>query len=488
MLKKVLSVIICVIFLLTLAVIPGYANSTVNQSYNLGQMNLQGISNDTSYDWGHSIIKIGDVYKMWWTRGDPYDTIWFAESKDTINWYNVQKVMTPANSTWEKMHLARPNVIYVNNQYIMYYEAPSTVDAYGVETDNNIFRATSTDGIHWNKYPSNANPVPVIQMPAGTSGRGFYGVGQPTVLYKNNQYIMYYTFAAEPLAGPTGGNMITRATSSDGISWPGSSDTHQRLVQGSAADVKFSTQLNKYVMAFTVNNQVGRTNPPPDSEFNYGVHVVTSADGISWPATTYWDMANDSNNATYGLPRKTRGFAGFVTDPTGNVTGKTFFISYFAGDIHQPGEDFRNTCSTWNGNIVCVKLSDFTTNPLTFPEGSNIKGQNSGTIYRSYNEQKCPFINWTTYTAINGNQLGYLTVPDSYISAIPSYRYYLEGLNIKGQSDGSIYWCKNFVRYTYSSWSDFLAKNNNDPNAYHVLTDSEFASVSSSLPVAGPRP
>jgi hypothetical protein len=51
----------------------------------LGRMSLNGNPTDNKYDWGHNIIESNGTYKMWWTRGDPTDTIWYAESTEGID-------------------------------------------------------------------------------------------------------------------------------------------------------------------------------------------------------------------------------------------------------------------------------------------------------------------------------------------------------------------------------------------------------------------
>lgn len=464
--------------------------ATVSQAYDYGDVALSGIVNDDKYDWGAAVVRTSSGYQMWWTRQDPHDTIYYADSVDGLHWYHLQKVLTPAENAWEGIHVADPSVVIVSGTYYMFYEAPRnpyqtcTPEGY----DNAIFMATSTDGKTWNKYPSNSDPQPVVRQPADTLCTGLYGVGQPEVLYRNGQFEMYYTYAA--VTGYPGRNYVARATSTDGINW-GSSANHVKVMQGGGADVKFSPALNKYVMVYTLNNQVGRTNPPPDSAFTYDVHLVTSDDGVTWnggsPATM-WDLATAGNTITSGAPRKTRTFASFLTDPQGNIPGDTFHVYYMEGQIHLPSEDFKNTSDTWNLHVRSAKLSDFST-PLAFMTGLNVKGASSGSLYRMCGIQKCAYVNWGTYETINAGRVNdYITVPDSLLGAIPGYRYELEGLNIKRPNAPGIEWVNNYTRYGYTSWSSFLSYNNNDGSAYVTLTDDEYNRVEASLPYGGTRP
>ena len=59
----------------------------------LGEMQIEDYPIDGVYDQAFNCIKVGDTYKMWWGRACPYDTIWYAESKDMKNWYNAQCVI-----------------------------------------------------------------------------------------------------------------------------------------------------------------------------------------------------------------------------------------------------------------------------------------------------------------------------------------------------------------------------------------------------------
>ncbi|QTH43585.1 hypothetical protein J4772_03885 [Cohnella sp. LGH] len=487
--KKKIASILLGLACLWGAASPAFALSA-NQTYDYGDVALSGIVNDDKYDWGAAVIRNGDKYQMWWTRQDPHDSVYYAESLDGLHWYDLQRVLMPAENAWESIHVADPSVVIVGGTYYMFYEAPRspyqtcTPEGY----DNAIFMATSTDGKTWNKYPSNSDPQPVVRQPVSTYCSGVYGVGQPQVLYRNGQFEMYYTFVAHP--DSLGRNDVARAVSSDGINW-GASENHAKVLKGGGADVKFSPLLNKYVMVYTLNNQVGRTNPPPDSAFTYDVHLLTSDDGVSWTGSqpaTMWDAASASNSITVGAPRATRTFANFLTDGQGNIPGDTFHIYYMEGQIHLPSEDFKNTASTWDLRVRSAHIADLP-GTLAFMEGMNVKTSSSGSLYRMCGTQKCAYVNWGTYEAINGSRAGdYVTVPANLLDPVPGYKYYLEGLNIKRPGSSGIEWVNGFTRYGYTSWASFLAYNNNDGSAYFTLTDEEYDRVEASLPYGGTRP
>ena len=197
------------------------------------------------YDWGPSVMRDGELYKMWWVRlggGNkkrfPYsatlpdgevfsftypdwgDRVYYAESRDGLKW-NIagedyagpvdqfgpdapgpMMVLKPAESEQEKNHLGNPSVIKVNDTYYMYYETCCEYDVkrdasgkvvVGNEYHNQVFVATSRDGRTWRKHPDDANPQPIVEAPeANRLERKRYGFGQPSVFYKDGTFVMHY--------------------------------------------------------------------------------------------------------------------------------------------------------------------------------------------------------------------------------------------------------------------------------------------------------
>ncbi len=198
------------------------------------------------YDWGPCVMKDGDIYRMWWTRPCPPsdktfpyhttdneskpvvinyplrgDRIFYAESKDGHKWnlcgtgseidpknYTFESpypiiIIHPAFNKNEKTHVASPSVIKVNGTYYLYYESPAgykvTKDdkgnpSCGMEYHNQVFLATSTDCRTWKKWPRDDAPQPIVKAPVSNfePGKRRYGLGQPSVCYKNGKFIMHY--------------------------------------------------------------------------------------------------------------------------------------------------------------------------------------------------------------------------------------------------------------------------------------------------------
>ena len=198
------------------------------------------------YDWGSCVMRDGDIYRMWWTRPCartdetcPFETndengkavtfrysirgdrIFYAESRDGYTWhmngngdevtldaYNPDSptaviVLRPSETRWERRHVANPSVVKVGGTFYLYYEAPSgftwRIDdkgqpVEGAEYNNQVFVATSKDGRHFTKWPSDDAPQPIIKAPLANlePGHRRYGLGQPSVCYRNGKFIMHY--------------------------------------------------------------------------------------------------------------------------------------------------------------------------------------------------------------------------------------------------------------------------------------------------------
>ncbi|MHB1452689.1 MAG: sugar-binding protein [Saccharofermentanales bacterium] len=321
----------------------------------LGKMQLTSYPDDVQYDWAFSVMKMGDIYKMWWTRQSPHDTVWYAESKDLKNWTKERRVLRIDNdSTWIKMHIARPTVVYANSKYYMYLEAPATMEAGYGEYDNNVFLATSSDGINFTMYPNNENPVPVIKQPSDSMNQRKYGVGQPTAFYKDGKFVVYYTDAIN-------GDGMRVATSADGISF-GKYESHPRVFNRAAVGVKYNSMTKKYMMLYSVdpslwNNKLSR---------NEQIYYMESDDGVNWPYKTI--EAGSKNPAVISSSsKKIRGYPDFVTNPQGIVETSTIYATYMEGELAPVGSDWKARYTTWDGHIIAFNPKTYAKKPMILP-------------------------------------------------------------------------------------------------------------------------
>jgi predicted GH43/DUF377 family glycosyl hydrolase len=129
--------------------------------------------------------------------------IGYAESQNAITWTRPypEPVLSPGNyGEWDATNVTPGAIIKVDGIYKMYYGGWADQ-----EGQWSIGLATSSDGIHWNKYPNN----PVLK---GTSGWE-YQISPSSVIQIEGKYYMYYTARNFP------NYSIGLATSSDGINW-----------------------------------------------------------------------------------------------------------------------------------------------------------------------------------------------------------------------------------------------------------------------------
>jgi predicted GH43/DUF377 family glycosyl hydrolase len=136
----------------------------------------------------------------WLKDGEPnfevFHKIGHATSEDGINWIKdpknpVMDIDTENQDKWDWLAVADPSVIKEGNVYKMWYTGAS------LNKDDKIILqigyATSTDGINWERYEG--NPV----LPLGKEGSWDAGsVMQPSVFFDGEKYIMLYAGSDEP--------------------------------------------------------------------------------------------------------------------------------------------------------------------------------------------------------------------------------------------------------------------------------------------------
>jgi predicted GH43/DUF377 family glycosyl hydrolase len=162
---------------------------------------------------GHSVIKTGSTFRMWYSGGHSIQSIGsigYATSQDGVHWtrYSNNPVFTAIPGSWEQTSVAIPSVLQDGNKLHMWYIAGGNPD------DGKVGYATSSDGIHWNRHPS-----PVFTSREG----GWYadGIFPGTVIKENGIFKMWFSGATGSVSQstPTSKGGIGYATSPDGIAW-----------------------------------------------------------------------------------------------------------------------------------------------------------------------------------------------------------------------------------------------------------------------------
>lgn len=333
------------------------------KSRDLGDVILNPYPYDERYDWGQSILfdEEEQIYKMWWCRQSPHDTIWYAESTDLKHWDNLEKIMVvEENSTWIKMHVGKPTVLKIDGKYRMYFEAPCTLEGWK-EFNNNVFMAESDDGIHFTLYQGDiGEPYPVIRMSdekiaesidyalnASLSGYGYYGIGQPSAVYKDGTYYLYCTYSLEQ------GDRFYRFASKDGIHFDEGTQVFYRAGSG----VKYNDLTGKYMMVYAL-----------DQDGQSKVFYMESEDGIHFTYEDYSSASANKNIVARGSGF-VRGYPDFVGNSQGHVTSHTAYVAYMEGQAAEGGEDWRKYSNTWDVHIAMMNVPEFANRAFVLPNG-----------------------------------------------------------------------------------------------------------------------
>ncbi len=326
----------------------------------LGDCLIEEYPYDERYDWGQSVMYDEDegVYKMWWCRHSGMDSIWYAESTDLKHWTNAQKIMTVVeDTTWIKLHVGKPSVLKIDGDYIMYFEAPATLANGLKEFNNNIFRATSKDGINWSVYTGTTDePYPVLRMTdeemaeslaiaEASGGYGWYGIGQPSVLYKDGVYYMYHTYSLQD------GDRFYVSTSTDGIHFERGQEVFRRAGSG----VKYNALTQKFMMAYEYTQ--GRVSR---------VYYMESDDGVNFTYKDYTTAASNQNILSKG-GGFVRGYPDFVGNGHGIVDTETAYVAYMEGRMADSGNDWRQYAYTWDIHIAAFNLPQYANRAMVLP-------------------------------------------------------------------------------------------------------------------------
>jgi predicted GH43/DUF377 family glycosyl hydrolase len=164
-------------------------------------------------DWAFRPAVIFDpsknAYQSWFSSLTPWAGSYeFAFSNacsfDGSNWYYYSKnpVLQAGPGAFDAAYLSACSVLKDAGGYKMYYSARTA------GTNFSIGLATSSDGIHWQKYGGN----PIVMIGAPGSWDDVF-VEMPKVLLVDGTYYMWY-MGYDGLAGRIG-----LATSVDGVSW-----------------------------------------------------------------------------------------------------------------------------------------------------------------------------------------------------------------------------------------------------------------------------
>ena len=130
------------------------------------------------------ILLENNLYKMYYAgyAGAGYTYVAYAESQDGLNWTRPisNPIISPGDpGSWDSWSVQAGSILNENNLYRMYYTGWS--DNYG---SWDIGLATSADGLHWEKLPQ-----PILYGASGWE----YQIHVSSVIKYGNTYFLFYT-------------------------------------------------------------------------------------------------------------------------------------------------------------------------------------------------------------------------------------------------------------------------------------------------------
>lgn len=212
---------------------------------------------------------VAHVYRMWYTAdSEGRYVVFYATSPDGLKWTKnaANPVLKPgAQHEWDGIHTRCSAVLFDGQVYRMYYMGT------GANTREQIGLATSSDGIHWQKYQHN----PVLR-PGAFGAWDQVLVYHPEVFLDGGKFYMWY-------AGYNGA--IVRgglAISSDGIQWNKHDNNPVLDIGVTGAWDDYSVWPNGGIARrdgrFYLLYSASSSNNPSRGALG----LATSSDGVSW--------------------------------------------------------------------------------------------------------------------------------------------------------------------------------------------------------------
>jgi len=345
---------------------------------------------DAGYVYGLSVIKDGNLYKMWYSGFDGVASsrIYYATSSDGLIWTKYNNTIPPNSDTisyngqiplgTNSLHgdyksSFYPNVIKDGDSFKMWYT--------GYDNNNyRIFYATSPDGLTWtkqnNSIPQNSNNVSYHgQIPLGSDGQGDDSRTQSVSVVKDgNTYKMWYTGY-----DGIGGFRIYYATLDSGLNF-------STQAENSWTTISLSKRAN--ASKFYVNGIERSSANFSTIILNGTIHLGDSFNGSIDEVQIY----NRSLSAEQILALYNNQTNLIVSNET--TSGETWSACVTPNDGL---EDGIKTCSN---NVTILYTISYPTVNLNFPQGNY--WDNTGSINFNCSANSVDLANITLWTNSNG--------------------------------------------------------------------------------------
>jgi|GEM_PF-2089785 len=310
---------------------------------------------------GPRILKVGNVYKMWYTGLGTHRQIGLATSTDGLSWAkpNPNPVLPNGQpGAFDADHVDYASVLFYNNKYWMWYTGYQS----GVRK---IGLATSPDGVNWTRH--SGNPVLTVGENLAWDAQGVFA---PFVIFDGKSFKMWYHGNGRYVQA------AGYAESVDGINWT-KHPTNPVLPPIPNSWESYTIGVNTVVFANGIYQLWYGGNDGSVTRLGYAI----SADGITWErygsnpifqagGSGAWDSATLGG---FCVLRESKAYKmwysgnnggpwsiGYATSPIASVPVSKRFI-YIPRIYGLPGDTitvtlFADTVSTISGGDVTIEF------------------------------------------------------------------------------------------------------------------------------------
>ena len=138
------------------------------------------------------IIRVGDLYYLWYTKGkvrDGYDsTVWYATSVDGHTWVERGEALARGGKgSWDEQSVFTPNILVAKGKYWLFYTAVAKPFNNKSKTAIGIAVANSADG-PWEKLQNN----PILKASDDHNEFDSMRVDDACLIVRDGKYWFYY--------------------------------------------------------------------------------------------------------------------------------------------------------------------------------------------------------------------------------------------------------------------------------------------------------
>lgn len=203
----------------------------------------------------HCLLRLGEVYHLFYLRGDPTHSVGHATSTDLVHWKLETPVLSSPETGWNELGLWAPCITKVGGTYLMYFTGVN--DQWAQQTG----LAMSEDLFNWVTYP---NPVYHPDPSWAEWDVTTWSHGRDPFIFKHDGW--YYQFLTAKTF--TNRGAIACARSTDMLSWEDIGPFYIHDTWHVLESVQLIERNNRYNMFFTEEVVNGTSFMASDSLFS----------------------------------------------------------------------------------------------------------------------------------------------------------------------------------------------------------------------------